>query len=229
MGLLDLTDECHEAIERWNGVVGPPDPANRKKESLRVFKNDFVENWLATSHPALPIVWFGGIIAYGAVSSALTPLPGIPLFFLGILLWTLLEYTLHRFAFHARPGASVAAKLNLFMIHGYHHEFPDDRWRLVAPPLMSFPIAAVVALVYRLAAGEMWWPLFGGTVLGYLAYDWIHYYTHHFTPTTTLGKYMRRIHLVHHYADGEKNMGISSPLWDFVFRTYQGRGKTAAS
>lgn len=225
MGLLDLTDECHEAIERWNGVVGPPDPRNRGREALRVYKNNFVENYLATSHPALPIVWFGGVIAFGAYSAfAVGPLVGLPLFVLGILNWTLLEYVLHRFAFHAKPGAGVGGKLGLFLIHGYHHEFPDDRWRLVAPPLMSFPIAAVVATVYILVAGAYWWPLFGGTVLGYLAYDWIHYYTHHFKPTTALGKYIRRIHLVHHYADGTKNMGISSPLWDFVFRTYQDRG-----
>lgn len=230
MGLLDLTDECNAAIDRWNGVVGPPDPANRGKKRIRVFKNALVEDVFATSHPFLPIVWFGGIIAWGAWQAvAVGPAVGVPLFVGGVLLWTLLEYTLHRFAFHAKPGATRATKLNLFMLHGYHHEFPDDPWRLVAPPLMSWPIAAVVALVYRLVAGPtLWWPLFGGTVLGYLAYDWVHYYTHHFTPTTTLGKYLRRIHLVHHFADGEKNMGISSPLWDFVFGTYQGTSKKAS-
>lgn len=229
MGLLDLTDECRAAIDRWNGVVGPPDPANRGKKRLRVFKNDFVENILATSHPALPIVWFGGIIGYGAWSAfAIGPGVGVPLFAVGVLAWTLLEYTLHRFAFHARPQRSALGKLNLFLIHGYHHEFPDDPWRLVAPPLLSWPIAVVVAVIYQLLAGPLWWPLFGGTVLGYLAYDWTHYYTHHFRPTTRLGKYMRRIHLVHHYADGEKNMGISSPLWDVVFGTYMGKGRTEA-
>lgn len=224
MGLLDLTEECQGAIDHWNGVVGPPDPRNRATKRLRVFKNDFVENVLATSHPALPIVWFGGIIAYGAWSAwAVGPTLGVPLFLLGVLNWTLLEYMLHRFAFHAAPGTSATRKLNLFMLHGYHHEFPDDPWRLVAPPLMSWPIAAVIALLYWLVAGALWWPLFGGTVLGYLAYDWTHYYTHHFRPTTTLGKYMRRIHLVHHFADGERNMGISSPLWDFVFGTYRSK------
>ena len=79
MGLLDLTDECKLAIDRWNGVVGPPDPRNRGTKRLRVFKNDFVENVLATSHPALPIVWFGGIIAYGAWSAwAIGPEVGLP-------------------------------------------------------------------------------------------------------------------------------------------------------
>lgn len=228
MALLDLTDDCKAAIDRWDGVVGPPDPANRGRRSIRVFKSDFVEDYLATSHPVLPVVWFGGIIAWGAWSAvSLGPATGVPLFGLGLLLWTLLEYGLHRFAFHARPQSSRLGKLNLFMIHGYHHEFPDDGRRLVAPPLMSWPIAALVALLYRAVAGPTWWvPLFGGTVLGYLAYDWIHYYTHHITPSTELGRYLRRIHLVHHFADGEKNMGISSPLWDFVFGTYQGGSRS---
>ena len=127
MGLLDLTDECQQAIDLWGGVVGPPDPRNRATKRLRVFKNDFVENVLATSHPALPIVWFGGVIAYGAWSAvAVGPAVGVPLFVVGVLNWTLLEYALHRFAFHATPGDDPARKLSLFMMHGYHHEFPDD-------------------------------------------------------------------------------------------------------
>ena len=224
MAWLDLTDECREAIERWDGHVGPPAKHNRGKQGIRVFRSDFVERWLATSHPALPGVWFGGFILWGLVvgfvNPGVGPLLGLGLFALGVLAWTLLEYVLHRWVFHLVPGPDFGSKLRQFMAHGYHHEFPDDPWRLVAPPLMSWPIAVVVWGLYRLALGpELVWAAFGGTCAGYLAYDWVHYYTHHFTPRWGPGKLLRRLHMVHHFNDPDANHGISSPLWAVVFRT----------
>lgn len=227
MGLLDLTPECIDAVNQWSGHVGPPSAQNRKKTAIRVFKNGFVENVLAKSHPILPGVWFGWLIAYGAYDGA-TRLGalGIGLFALGVLMWTLTEYVLHRWLFHRVPGDTFEAKVPQFMLHGYHHEFPNDPYRLVAPPLMSFPIAVVVAAVwYGIFGAELWFPAFAGTVAGYLAYDWIHYYEHHFTPKWGIGKYLRRLHAIHHYNDPENNHGISGPLWDFVFRTYNSRGR----
>lgn len=234
MGLLDLTDEIRAAVDRWDGHVGPPARENRGKVGLRVFRSDFVENWLATSHPVLPGVWFGpfilGGLAVGFVNPAVGPALGLGLYAAGVLAWTLLEYTLHRFVFHHVPSQDFGAKLRQFMAHGYHHEFPSDPWRLVAPPLMSWPIAAVVWVLWRVALGpDLVWAAFGGTCAGYLAYDWTHYYTHHFTPTSAVGKYLRRIHMIHHFANADANHGISSPLWDFVFRTYQARGQSSPS
>jgi sterol desaturase/sphingolipid hydroxylase (fatty acid hydroxylase superfamily) len=87
---------------------------------------------------------------------------------------------------------------------------------------MSWPIAACVIAVYLLLLPTEWaFVLFGGTCAGYLFYDWTHYFTHHFrSPKTRLGKLLRRAHAVHHYRLFEHNMGISSPLWDWVFGTY---------
>lgn len=222
MGLLDLTPECVEAVNRWSGRVGPPAPENRKTVSIKVFQNDFVENYFATSHPILPGVWFGWLIVYGFYAGVRDlGWLGVATFSFGVLIWTLLEYTLHRWLFHAYPGENFAAKTRQFMLHGYHHEFPNDPWRLVAPPLMSWPLAAVVGAVEYLAFGSiLWLPAFAGTVAGYLAYDWLHYYEHHFTPKYAAGKYLRKIHALHHFNDPEWNHGISSPLWDFVFQTY---------
>lgn len=225
MGLLDYSDELIETVNRWNGQIGAPSAENRQKNRIRVFKNRIIEDWFATSHPILPGVWFGGFIVYGLylalTSPALGLVQGVGLYALGVLLWTLIEYLLHRFVFHWDPGQEFKAKVRLFLMHGYHHEFPNDKWRLVAPPVMSWPLAAVVALVYYLVSGpDRWLVLFGGTTAGYLAYDWIHYYTHHFSPKWWVGKVLRRSHMVHHFKLFPLNMGISSPLWDFVFGTF---------
>jgi sterol desaturase/sphingolipid hydroxylase (fatty acid hydroxylase superfamily) len=57
---------------------------------------------------------------------------------------------------------------------------------------------------------------------GYIAYDWVHYYTHHFHPRGGIGKWMRVYHLRHHYQDPDAHYGVSSPLWDVVFSTVRG-------
>ncbi len=225
MGLLDYTDEFNEAVDRWDGSIGAPSKANRKINRLRVFKNNFIENVLATSHPAMPGVWFGGFIVYGgyiALTGSQGPLLGVLIYLAGVLGFTLIEYTLHRFPFHMSIGKTRSRKVSVFVMHGYHHEFPNDRLRLVAPPIMSWPVAAILFGVYSLFLNmETTLLLFGGTTCGYLFYDWVHYYTHHFrSPKTRLGKLLRRSHAVHHHKLFHLNMGISSPLWDWVFGTF---------
>lgn len=225
MAFFDFTDEFHRTIERWDGTIGAPSPENRRINRIRVYKNPFVEHVLASSHPAMPAVWFGWAIVYGA-ALALASGPGRPgrvgLFAAGVLGFTLIEYLLHRFAFHWDPGTDEKARIRLFLMHGLHHQFPNDRLRLVAPPLMSWPIAAVLFAAYwLLLPHHQAFVLFGGTCAGYLFYDWTHYYTHHFrNPKTRLGKLLRRAHAVHHFKLFHLNMGISSPLWDWAFGTF---------
>jgi sterol desaturase/sphingolipid hydroxylase (fatty acid hydroxylase superfamily) len=219
-----FTDDLLDTVRHWDGTLLRPSSENRERESVRVFKADWFEGWFATAHPAFPGAFWGPVIAgciYFSVRDTDTTLAaGVAMFGLGFLLWTLLEYVLHRYLFHLAPEPTFESKLKQFMVHGYHHEFPNDRMRLVAPLILSGPISIVTAALYYVLAGPQYWLTgFAGTVAGYLAYDWIHYYTHHFRPTTRLGKYLRRYHMEHHYRDSESHFGISSPLWDWVFGT----------
>jgi sterol desaturase/sphingolipid hydroxylase (fatty acid hydroxylase superfamily) len=225
MSLFEFTDEFNRTIDSWDGGIGAPSPENRKINRIRVYKNGFVEHVLASSHPIMPGIWFGWAVVYGLMLA--TPSgPGHPqrlgLFFGGVVGFTLLEYLLHRFAFHWDPGEKREAKVRLFLMHGLHHQFPNDKWRLVAPPLMSWPLALILFVSYRLLfSNSDAFILFGGTCAGYLFYDWTHYYTHHFrSPRTAIGKLLRRAHAVHHFKLFNLNMGISSPLWDLVFGTF---------
>ncbi|MEO0600133.1 MAG: sterol desaturase family protein [Myxococcota bacterium] len=225
MGIFAYTDEFVEAVRAWDGRVGAPTAETRKKNRLRVFENGFIENVLATSHPAMPGVWFGGFVVYGLGAAFAGPqgvLVGLGTFAAGVLGFSLVEYLLHRFPFHMNPGQSWNLKVLAYLLHGYHHHFPNDKWRLVAPPAMSWPIGLALGLGEYLLVGPVLWPmLFGGTCAGYLAYDWIHYYTHHRrSPRTAIGKALRRAHMVHHFKLFHVNMGISSPLWDYAFGTH---------
>jgi len=228
MGLFTLTDECENAIERWNGVVGRPSEYARGVERIRVFENRFIEDWFATAHPVLPGLWTipatAACLWFGWQWAGLGATVG--LFLAGVLLWTLMEYMLHRWAFHRVPGKSRFDRVQMYMLHGYHHDYPNDPWRLVAPPIMAWPLALIVVGLYSALIGVAYaLPLMGGTMIGYLAYDWTHYYEHHAKPSTALGKWLRKLHYLHHYDDPEWNHGISGPLWDFVFFTYRDKSR----
>ncbi|MBW2459003.1 MAG: sterol desaturase family protein [Deltaproteobacteria bacterium] len=234
MALVSYTDDILAAVDRWDGVLRRPSEESRQRpEGVQVLKSSVLERIFATSYWFMPAVWFGPIIGYGLYRSVADPTlsPGwtVTLFVVGVLFWTLTEYVLHRGLFHLRPGGWWRpSKLRLFMIHGYHHEYPNDRMRLVAPPIMSWPIGAVILGGFILVAGpHLCWGLIAGTATGYLAYDWIHFYTHHAKPRTRVGRFLQRYHLEHHYKDQDSHFGISSPLWDLAFRTFRAQDAAA--
>ncbi|WP_052070396.1 sterol desaturase family protein [Streptacidiphilus albus] len=138
----------------------------------------------------------------------------------GYVLWTLTEYWLHRLVFHwaAKPGTAMAAVH--WFVHGVHHEHPDDPERVMMPLAGSIPPAAAFCLLFRLAFGAAsWLPVAGGFLGGYLLYDVVHYLLHHHRPRTTVGRELRRRHLLHHYQDGRTGFAVSAPWLDHVFRT----------
>jgi sterol desaturase/sphingolipid hydroxylase (fatty acid hydroxylase superfamily) len=47
----------------------------------------------------------------------------------------------------------------------------------------------------------------------------LHYATHHFPMKRGVFLWLKQYHLRHHYKDDHVGYGISSPLWDYVFRT----------
>jgi sterol desaturase/sphingolipid hydroxylase (fatty acid hydroxylase superfamily) len=222
--MIRYTRDCLDAVNgHW--LTGKPGTGRRAKpESIRVFENPVLEV-LSRAHPITPGLWFGPFIVYAGITApvAIGLGPAAGLFGAGLVGFSLFEYGLHRLVFHGLMRAAVhdeRLRLAAFMAHGYHHEFPNDASRLVMPPMISWPLAAIFAVVYAalLGVGRAV-PLLAGTMAGYLAYDWIHYYTHHFRPKGGIGKRLRTYHLRHHYQDPNAYFGISSPLWDWVFGT----------
>jgi dihydroceramide fatty acyl 2-hydroxylase len=202
----------------------PPMEAHNRSERLAasppLFKSEFL-NFFSRVHPAVPALifvpvivameWLGAGRGYAAWQLLLLSLAGI-----GV--WTLTEYWLHRLVFHWEPDNAFGRRMH-FIIHGIHHDHPNDRMRLVMPPSVSIPLAALFLLLFRLIFGDAAFPIFGGFILGYLGYDYTHYYVHHFVPRSKLGKQLREQHMRHHFQDHRFGYGVSSPLWDVVFRT----------
>jgi sterol desaturase/sphingolipid hydroxylase (fatty acid hydroxylase superfamily) len=92
--------------------------------------------------------------------------------------------------------------------------------RLVMPPSVSVPLASLFALGFWAVLGSPdFMPFTAGFLGGYLFYDMLHYHVHHHRPTTTVGRWLRELHMRHHFQDHETGYGISAPWWDWVFRT----------
>ena len=105
--------------------------ARHAKFSPRVFANPFMDLLSKTPWFVIPIFWIPivfyfcntciDIVGFGAFSA---------IFPFGLFLWTLIEYTLHRFLFHLDdllPDHRVSITLH-FLLHGIHHFLPMDRF-----------------------------------------------------------------------------------------------------
>ncbi len=197
---------------------------SNKDESARLFKSDFLELFTHV-HWSVPIILYAPVITYFLYRAANTPDLGLTsgalLFLFGVFVWTLTEYLLHRFVFHYEPASSWGKRLH-FLMHGVHHDYPNDSKRLVMPPVVSIPLAALFYALFTVLLGESYLPpFFAGFIFGYVCYDSIHYATHHAPMKSKVWLAVKHHHVRHHYRDTMKGFGVSSPLWDYVFGTMQ--------
>jgi 4-hydroxysphinganine ceramide fatty acyl 2-hydroxylase len=165
----------------------------------------------------LPVIGSLLVRAVGHENLSVAAVAGV--FALGILAWSLSEYLLHRFLFHLEPDSHWGRRIH-FIIHGVHHDFPHDPMRLVMPPSVSIPLAIAFWFLFRAVLGSAWaLPAFAGFLLGYLAYDMAHYHMHHHRSKNRLSLALRRYHYRHHFQQSDRGFGVTTPLWDRVFRT----------
>jgi dihydroceramide fatty acyl 2-hydroxylase len=206
-----------------------PVDTRRDAEPIRLFDSNFLEFFTHISPVTIVVLWLP--VATYFLVDAVRRAPGpafpahIPLGFLaGLFIWSLAEYTLHRFLFHYKPRNPRQERL-FFLFHGVHHAQPQVKTRLVMPLPVSLPgffiFYALFYLVLGRLLGALAWvaPLIAGFMIGYLA----HYATHHFPMRSRLAKYLKRHHMQHHYKNPNARFGVSSPLWDWVFGTGGGQ------
>jgi len=194
---------------------------SNKNETVRMFESDFME-FFSRVHPVIPLALYLPVVGYMLYVSLwrrqLSFVAVAALFLLGILLWTLIEYLIHRYVFHYEPKTRWGKQLH-FVIHGVHHDYPNDARRLVMPPVISVPLAFLFFGLFFLIFGSLAPAVFAGLVFGYLCYDMLHYATHHLAMKSGVWLWLKQYHLRHHFKDDHVGYGISSPLWDYVFRT----------
>ncbi|KAK2966973.1 hypothetical protein RJ640_009543 [Escallonia rubra] len=215
--LYNLTQVGHlgEAYEEW---VHQPIVS---KETPRFFANHFLEFLTRTRWWAVPLIWLP--VVWWFISTSIDV--GLPILqlaastFTGISVWTLLEYSLHRFLFHIKPRGYWGNTIH-YLMHGCHHKHPMDGLRLVFPPaataILLLPLWHLIKLSVPPAVAPA---LFGGGLLGYVMYDCTHYYLHHGKPSKGVSNSLKRFHMNHHFRIQDKGFGVTSSFWDKVFGT----------
>jgi len=202
-----------------------PPPATSRTERLQasppLLSSPRLDRFTRVHVAVVPAVFAPIVLAHivVALGEMMTP-PAIAGWVLsGYVAWTLTEYWLHRVVLHYEPARGLGARLH-WMLHGVHHDHPNDPLRLVMPPTASLPLAAAFVLLFQLAL-----PLGAacavgaGFFAGYLAYDLTHFYVHHARPRSRLGRRLREHHMRHHFSDDTTAFGVSAPFWDRVFGT----------
>jgi sterol desaturase/sphingolipid hydroxylase (fatty acid hydroxylase superfamily) len=202
------------------------------RDSVRIFDNEFLERF-SHVHPAVPaFLWIPliAVLVYRSFAVHENDVANFALYgFAGLFFWTLTEYALHRFIFHF-PAKSPFGLRMVYLMHGLHHEDPADPTRLVMPPLPAIIYSAILIPVFRYFIGAQYAEAFIAFFLvGYLAYDYTHYYIHHFNARTPVGKFLKKHHLRHHFANYESKWGVSNPLWDYVFGSVEVKGESKDS
>jgi sterol desaturase/sphingolipid hydroxylase (fatty acid hydroxylase superfamily) len=61
--------------------------------------------------------------------------------------------------------------------------------------------------------------VFAGLITGYLLYDMMHYALHHANFNSPMFRELKEHHMIHHFHDPEHGFGVSSKMWDYVFKT----------
>ncbi|HNQ61551.1 MAG TPA: sterol desaturase family protein [Bacteroidia bacterium] len=201
------------------------------KGAGKLFSNRFLES-LTRTHFLIPVTLYylcSLIICFYVVWKDL--LPVIDLFWLfplGFMLFTFVEYMIHRFIFHFNVKNEKEEKLQ-YNIHGIHHEFPRDKFRLVMPPLISILIAFLFYFSFKIFFGNAGYLLFSGFCAGYSTYLLIHYFIHARKPPSNFLRYLWIHHSLHHYQSEEAAFSVSLPLWDYIFGTMPTKSKPVVS
>ena len=180
----------------------------RGGDSAPLFGN-FLEPLSKTAWYVVPTLWLPPV-AYGTYlgfSYFNNPAVAASYWLLGLFLWTLVEYLMHRFLFHidkVMPDHPVALTLH-FLLHGIHHYLPMDKYRLVMPPTLFLVLAIPF---WKLAHTVFWWDwyvavtVFSGGIFGYICYDCTHFWLHH-KQLPSYVRDLKKYHLAHHYQNFE--------------------------
>ena len=190
---------------------------NSSSRRARLFKNGRLEQLTVMSPSSFVVIWSLllpaiALIGWGTASVA----SGLGLVAVGLFAWTLFEYAMHRFPFHFISKHAILNRL-VFLMHGNHHDNPNDAMRNLMPLLVSVPIASLawIGSLAMLGAPGTW--LFLGWITGYVIYDLVHYACHQWPMKVGFGAGLKRHHMRHHYAEQSGNYAISVIFWDRMF------------
>jgi sterol desaturase/sphingolipid hydroxylase (fatty acid hydroxylase superfamily) len=142
----------------------------------------------------------------------------------GMIVYAAGEYVIHRFLFHIKPPRSPILLKLLKRLHYDHHVDPANLHLLFLPVWYSLPMIALSgAIAYLVTADLLAANSFVTGVTGFLLYyEWTHYVAHRpVQPVSPWGRWMKRVHLWHHFKNEHFWYGVTSPVFDVMLGTYR--------
>lgn len=137
---------------------------------------------------------------------------------LGVLTWTFLEYVIHRWMGHDRRFHKTPFGREHVRHHIEGNYFAPTWKKLIIAAVLTGVLSVPATLLVGAAAGIAY---VAGLMLFYGVYELSHRREHTHPGFGPYGRWARRHHFHHHFVDGRSNHGVTSPLWDVVFGTYQ--------
>jgi len=136
---------------------------------------------------------------------------------LGVFTWTFLEYVIHRFL-----GHFPRLRENPFGVeHVRHHiegSYFAPSWKKL---VIGVTFSAILCVPAIAIAGRASGIAYVAGLMGfYGVYELLHL-EHVHAGVSAYGRWARRHHFHHHFMNARTNHGVTSPLWDLVFGTYE--------
>ena len=154
---------------------------------------------------------FGAVLIFaGLRSNELGPIAVVLTILLGLFLFSIIEYSFHRWLFHGSVQIMAQG-------HRAHHGNPlgYDSLPFFLPALILLALTGVLVL---LMPAKYAFLLTGTIALSYVIYGLSHFTIHHHLFHYVLARnWAANHHIHHHHAD--TNFGVTTPLWDIVFGT----------
>jgi cyclopropane-fatty-acyl-phospholipid synthase len=138
----------------------------------------------------------------------------------GLAFWTLIEYGVHRFVLHRVPPFAA--------MHEMHHRNP--RAYIGTPTIVTALLFVVMVFLPALWAAGVWvaCAFTLGVLLGYMAYSVMHHAAHHWRSSGAWLKRRKHVHGLHHQFGPPGFYGVTTSIWDHVFRTTRTNRATQA-
>ncbi|MBI1288888.1 MAG: hypothetical protein GC178_15075 [Flavobacteriales bacterium] len=134
----------------------------------------------------------------------------------GVVLWTFLEYVLHRFLGHEHKGKNFFKDEHLI-----HHR----KVHYFAPAYKKIGAAAIVSVMLFITLNViLHWSHTFAFLLGlmgmYGLYETTHARFHKKGPVAKPFIILRKHHFYHHFHQPKMNHGVTTRFWDRVFGTF---------
>lgn len=145
-------------------------------------------------------------------------------FAIGMFLYALSEYMIHRFLFHMKMPKNPFMLMLIRRLHYDHHVDPTNLKLLFLPLWFSLPNFFISSIIFYLITSnlQLMVSYLAGLMIYFLHYEWKHYIAHKpIQPRTNIGKHLKKTHLWHHFKNENYWYGVTHTSVDKVFGTFR--------